>query len=447
MFRSLSPTRHLDRQRSLPHLKEPSIVGKDPTNIRSATCLSIADYHSRQARLHELSYSSPILLKRKLVSNPTRSPPSSRRFSTPISFSSTSWNSDDTRTSRSRNVHTPLSGGSKSPSLQSSFNSLGDAPTSPSIRWDTSEVTSVEKAAELLQRVTTHHDVDRSVLAVRKWLNGLPWLDGANTNARNYIRAEVMDRFLRVWHPAMHVWNPQSPRKSLTFHDETEPSIISIKLLDTLHHAKILESTDIALAAEFLFKHRLRTGYMHALYELISTAGERASLYGVLNRMSALAEGLKKSKKGMTCQDVKLQAREIIHTIENFEREHAFHMKDIYAHHLLQDEAEIGVDDKQWFAIYEDGQQDALLHELTDRSAVEEGWAIHTDAYIGMLAGLGYTCEAPLNIFDSGIHEVAYLQERSIKTIALTKEKQKTILQKRTTMSQFNFFSTALTNH
>ncbi|THH02812.1 hypothetical protein EW145_g6697 [Phellinidium pouzarii] len=297
MFRSLSPTRHLDRQHSLPHLKQPSIVGKDPTNIRSATCLSIADYHSRQARLHELSYSSPILLKRKLVSSPTRSPPSSRRFSTPISFSSTSLNSDDTRTSRSRDVHTSLSGGSKSPSLQSSYNLPGDAPTSP--------------IYSMGHRVTTHHDVDRSVLAVRKWLNSLPWLDGANTNARNYIRAEVMDRFLRVWHPAMHVWNPQSPRKSLAFHDETEPSIISIKLLDTLHHAKILESTDIALAAEFLFKHRLRTGYMHALYELISTAGERASLYGVLNRMSALAEGLKKSKKGMTCQDVKLQARSL----------------------------------------------------------------------------------------------------------------------------------------
>ncbi|THH08616.1 hypothetical protein EW145_g2583 [Phellinidium pouzarii] len=285
MFRSLSPSRHLDRQRSLPHLKQPSIVGKDPTNICSATCLSIADYHSRQAKLHELSYSSPILLKRKLGSNPTATP-SSRRFSTPILFSDTRWNSDDTRTSRSRDVHTSLSGGGSSPSLQNPNKTIGDAPASLSIRWDTYDVTSVESAVELLQRVTSHHDIDRSVHSVRKWLTALPWLDGANTSARNRIRAEVMDRFLRVWHPALHVWRPQSPRKSLTFHDEAEPSLIFVELLDALHHAKILESTDIALVAEFLFKHRLRTGYMHALYELISIAGERASRHGALNRMT-----------------------------------------------------------------------------------------------------------------------------------------------------------------
>ncbi|THH06646.1 hypothetical protein EW145_g3947 [Phellinidium pouzarii] len=356
MFRSLIPTRHLDRQHSLPHLKQPSIVGKDHTNIRPATCLSIADYHSRQARLHELSYSSPILLRRKLVSSPTRSPPSSRRFSTPISFSSTCWNSDDTRASRSRDVHTSsLSGGGKSPSLQSFYNLSEDAPASPSIRWDAYDVTSMQSAAELLQRVTTHHDVDQSVLAVRKWLSGLPWLDGANTNARNYIRAEVMDHFL-------HVWHPQSQKKSLTFHDKAEPSLISIKLLDALHHGKILESTDIALATEFLFKHRLRTGYMHALYELISTAGVRASLHGVLNRMSELAEELKKSKKGMTCQDVKLQTREIICTIESLERERAFHTKDISQHPTICIDATEDIKFckmrrklESWFAIYEDG--------------------------------------------------------------------------------------------
>ncbi|THH06645.1 hypothetical protein EW145_g3946 [Phellinidium pouzarii] len=236
-----------------------------------------------------------------------------------VSRSSTRWNSDDTRASWSRAVNTSLSGGGKSPSLKSSENTRGDAPASSSIRWDAYDATSVQSAAELLQRVASYHDVDRSVLAVRKWLNGLPWLDGENTEARIYIRAEVMDHFL-------HVWHPQSQKESITFHDKAEPSLISIKLLDALHHAKILESTDIALAAEFLFKHRLRTGYMHALYELISTAGVRASLHGVLNRMSALAEKLKKSKKGMTCQDVKLQTREIICTIESLEREQVFHI-------------------------------------------------------------------------------------------------------------------------
>ncbi|THH02809.1 hypothetical protein EW145_g6698 [Phellinidium pouzarii] len=309
MFLSLSPfhkLRPLDRPRSLPHLKPSSFIGSDPMNIRSATSLSIAEYHSRQAKLFE--HSSPVQSKRRIVSSPDRSlSSSSRRFST-----------GDTRDSRSRDFHTPLSEGGKSPSLQRSHNTTGDAPAPSSIRWDAYDVTSVESAAELLQRVASYHDVDRSVQAVCNWLKSLPWLDGANREARIYIRAAVMDHFL-------HVWHPQSQKKSLTFHDKAEPSLVSIKLLDALHHANVLESTDIALAAEFLFKHRLRTGYMHALYELISTAGERASLYGVLNRMSALAEGLKKSKKGMTCQDVKLQAREIIHTIENLEREQVFH--------------------------------------------------------------------------------------------------------------------------
>ncbi|THH09450.1 hypothetical protein EW145_g2016 [Phellinidium pouzarii] len=304
MFLSLSPfpkSRSLERPRSLPHLKPSSFIGNDPMNIRSATSLSIAEYHSRQAKLFE--HSSPERSERGFVSSSERSlPSSSRRLSLSVPRSSTSWNTDDTRPSRSTDVHTPLSGRGRSSSLKKPYNPLGDAPASPPIRWDAYDVTSVESAADLLQRVASHHDVDRSVQAVRNWLKSLPWLDGANREARIYIRAEVMDHFL-------HVWHPQSQKKSHTFNDKAEPSLVSIKLLDALHHANVLKSTDIALAAEFLFKHRLRTGYMHALYELISTAGERASRHGVLNRMSALAEELKRSKKSMTCQDVKLQAR------------------------------------------------------------------------------------------------------------------------------------------
>lgn len=304
-LRSLLRSSPSDRQRTLSSPDPLPVLGKDPMNKHSATCLDLSTYHNHQAKLLE-SLLPPITSTSSFSTSPAISPfPTSRQLDSPASFTSSLWDTDGTQTIGSRDIQTPHSGEDKSPSLQHSHKSLGNAPAIPHIRRNAYDVTSVETAVKLLQRVATHHDVDRSVRAVRNWLKSLSRFDSANATAS--IRSAAIEHFSHIWHPVRT--SAPSPLKLSQLapgieqlHEKalTVGNIVA-RLLAQLFRVNIVESTDIALAAEYLFRYRHREGSMKALHELISISRDRAYDYAALERMVVVADGLQTTEKELSC--------------------------------------------------------------------------------------------------------------------------------------------------
>ncbi|KAH8111987.1 hypothetical protein DFH11DRAFT_1879615 [Phellopilus nigrolimitatus] len=284
-------------------------------NKLAATCRDLSAYYERQADLD--SFSSPEPSTRSSSSSSV-SPISwnSQLADSPRSIARSPGRADSERIMRTSHVRSPFSRGGSSPSLQRFYKCIGDAPASPLSEWDTFDVNSVDTAVNLLQGVASYHDVDHFVQVVRVWLKSLPRLNSLDAAA--HIRSAAINHFLRVWHPLY--------QEALTFNGDAsrEVKFAVARLLGMLLRAKVVDCTDIAFAAEFLFAHRQHEGYMRGLYELISTAGDRAARPASVERMLALAEGLENTKKARGCHGVAEYADDIVNIIRYYEDVRAF---------------------------------------------------------------------------------------------------------------------------
>ncbi|KAH8111943.1 hypothetical protein DFH11DRAFT_1789599 [Phellopilus nigrolimitatus] len=264
-------------------------------NTLAATCRDLSAYYERQANLDSFSSPEP---STKSPSCSSVSPISwnSQLTDSPRSIARSPGRVDSERIMQTSHVQSPFSRGGSSPSLHRFNKRIGDAPASPLSEWDTFDVNSVDTAVNLLQGVASYHDVDRFVQVVRVWLKSLPRLN--NLDAAAHIRSAAINHFLRVWHP--------SYKETLTFSGDASLDVrfAVARLLGMLLRAKVVDCTDIAFAAEFLFAHRQHEGYMRGLYELISTAGDKAAQPASLERMMALVEGLENAKKVHGCHGV-----------------------------------------------------------------------------------------------------------------------------------------------
>ncbi|KAH8111954.1 hypothetical protein DFH11DRAFT_559274 [Phellopilus nigrolimitatus] len=167
-------------------------------NTLAATCQDLSAYYERQANLDSFASPEP---STKSPSSSSASPISwtSQLTDSPRSIARSPGSADSERIVRTSHVQTPSSREGSLPSLLRLHNSLGDAPASPLFQWDTSDVTSVDTAVNLLQRIASYHDVDRFIQTTRAWLKSLPRLNSIEAAA--HIRSAAINHFFHIWHP------------------------------------------------------------------------------------------------------------------------------------------------------------------------------------------------------------------------------------------------------